>query len=184
MKVKLLDVVSQELKDLLEQELMDYVSKKNNGKEVSSVDITRDTIEFNYELYEDIDLEERQIETKHGTFYLVKGCKKGTFRLLDSDKKVFFYDCDRDYIDKQIEVMNKYDSFAEYLEFTYDEVCWGKSKEDCLNFALNYIEDRAHYWGHTNKEVEAEKDACKKAFEHCYNRVGDTYVLFEYASFY
>ena len=182
MKICLLDIASQELNDMIFDELMAYVSRTHGNKEVSSVEIESETLVFNFELYEDKDLEEKQIDTRHGTLYLVKGCKLGTYRLLDSDHRILFHDNNKEWLEQQIELMNKAEHLSEYLEMNFDEVCWG-SKQDCLNFAVDNIKSNLG-WTIDQQECDYQVEACKRSFDSAYNRVGDLYILFEYASFY
>jgi hypothetical protein len=111
----------------------------------------------------------KEIKTTCGTIY-TKKTKKG-YQLLDSLKRVLIWDSPKKEIKKLINTLKLSSNIGDWLE-QFDDVCWG-TKEDVINYTKDYIECL------NDNDMQVKFD--KKWFESQYNKVGNTYILFEYS---
>ena len=110
-------------------------------------------------------MELKELETKFGTIYVSKD-KNNVFTIYDSDKIKLFFGIGIDYVRNLLRDIEKAEKISDWLE-QFDDVCWG-SKEDIIDFTKGYQEMNG-------REFDADW------LEENYNRIGDTYIMFEYS---
>lgn len=109
----------------------------------------------------------KKIETKHGVLYLERvKTKRNCYRLLDSEQRILWFDDTKKEALKQATLIENCNELGEWLH-NFDDVCWG-TKEEVKGYAKGYAKDNGHRFD-------------KAWFEANYNRIGDTYILFEYS---
>lgn len=106
-------------------------------------------------------------KTKFGELTRAKDRKqKNAYELLDSVGRILFNGCNNAFIKQQIERIKNAKEIGDWLS-CFDDVCWG-GKNEIKDFIKNYHEMNGRKFDN-------------KWFEENYNKVGDTYVFFEYS---
>ena len=117
----------------------------------------------------EVDSDLTRVETQHGDLYIGYGDQYYRYAIFDSDKRLLFrFETERERTNA-IEQIKRADSLSNYLE-KFDDVCWG-SKDQIIKWTKNYHESN-------DREVDLEW------LEDNYNRIGSTFILFEYSEAY
>lgn len=110
----------------------------------------------------------KEIKTKFGVAY-IKPLHNGLYDILDSEKRILFFDCSKEEKNDFVKGMLEAENVKDWLE-QFEDVCWG-TKQDIMNFTNIYHKSNGRLID-------------KKWLEENYNRMGDTYILFEYSDCY
>lgn len=108
-----------------------------------------------------------KIKTKFGNLY-VRKTDEG-YEILDSKKRIMFYDQTESDVVRNIEYMERFDTIDDWLRET-DDVCWG-AYQDIKECAKNYCDERNYIFDFD-------------WFKAYYNKLGNTYILFDYSDCY
>lgn len=113
-------------------------------------------------------MKDKEIKTNFGTIYRHK-IKVGHYEILDSEKRILFFNMSARDCNDVIKCMQKYKTIGEWLE-QYEDVCWG-TKKDIIEYTKDYQE-----WN--------DRKFDSKWLEDNWNKIGKTYILFEYSGCY
>jgi hypothetical protein len=114
-----------------------------------------------------------KINTKFGTLYIeTDPQERDCLAVLDSQKHTLFNGCNEAYIEMMKEQIEKAKTIDEWLS-NYDDVCWDTNKNKLIAFIRYYVK---HNMIHDEQIVFD-----KEWFNDHYNKIGNTYVMFEYS---
>ena len=108
----------------------------------------------------------KEIRTSFGSLFYHKAPQDNHFHICDSEKWYLFYGFTKTELKHFIKLVKGCKTIKEWLE-NYDDVCWG-SKQDIIDYTKDY-----QICNGRNFDIDW--------LERNYNKVGDTYIMFEYS---
>lgn len=114
-----------------------------------------------------------ELETKFGTLYICDDPRnREDLIVLDSQRRTLFRGCSRSFIKKMTEQIKKAKTIGDWLS-NYEDVCWDNNKNNLITFIRSYFKYDVQHDG----QIVFDKEW----FESNYNKIGKTYVMFEYS---